>query len=174
MTIPILETARLRLRGHRPTDLPAFTAMFQQAAFYTYLSGQPLPEAEVWTKMLRHLGLWPLLGYGYWAVEEKSSGEFIGVVGLADWQRAIAPSLKGLPESGWVLAPHCHGRGYATEALQAALAWADAQLPARRTVCLINPHNQPSLRLAARCGYHEFARTTYKEQPVVLLERLAV
>ncbi|MEJ7664423.1 MAG: GNAT family N-acetyltransferase [Hymenobacter sp.] len=105
MEIPVLETARLRLRGHYPTDLPAFLAMWQQPAFYQHLTGTPLPEEEVWTKMLRHAGLWYLQGYGYWAVEEKATGEFIGAVGFGAWQRAITPSLKGWPEIGWVLAP---------------------------------------------------------------------
>ncbi len=171
LNIPILETARLRLRGHYATDLVASLAMWQVPAFYQYLGGQPLPEEEVWTKMLRHLGVWALCGYGFWAVEEKATGHYIGVVGFGDWQRTIAPSLKGWPEVGWVLAPHTHGQGYATEAAQAALAWADAHLTQTRTVCLIDPDNQPSLRLAAKFGYQEFAHTTYKGHAVVLLER---
>ncbi len=171
MDIPVLETTRLRLRGHYPTDLTASLAMWQEPAFYQYLGGQPLPEEEVWTKMLRHLGIWALCGYGFWAVEEKTTGHFIGVVGFGDWQRAITPSLKGFPEVGWVFAPGTHGQGYATEAAQAALAWADTHLDQPRTVCLIHPDNQPSLRLAAKCGYQEFSRTQYKGQPGVLLER---
>ena len=147
--------------------------MWQQPAFYQYLGGQAMPEAEVWTKMLRHAGLWDIVGYGYWAVEEKATGQFIGAVGFGEWQRDIAPSLKGWPEAGWVLAPHTHGRGYATEAARAALAWGDAHFTQARTVCLISPDNTPSLRLAATCGYREFSRTSYKEQPVVLLERFA-
>jgi RimJ/RimL family protein N-acetyltransferase len=169
--IPVLETARLRLRANQPRDLAAFTAMWQQPQFYRYLGGQPLPEEEVWTKLLRHMGLWPMYGYGYWAVEEKATGDFVGAVGFGEWQRALEPSLKGWPEAGWVLAPHTHGRGYATEAVQAALAWADAQLAQPRTVCIIDPANEPSLRLAARFGYQEFSRTVYKGNPIVVLER---
>jgi len=173
MEIPLIETPRLRLRGHYPSDLAASVAMWQEPAFYQYLGGQPLPEEEVWTKMLRHLGIWALCGYGFWAVEEKATGDFIGVVGFGDWQRTISPSLKGYPEVGWVLAPHTHGQGYATEAAQAALAWADTQLQQPRTVCLIHPDNLPSLQLAAKVGYQEFGRTLYKGQPGILLERFA-
>ena len=74
---------------------------------------------------------------------------------------------------GWVLAPHTHGQGYAAEAAQAALAWGDAHLPVARTVCLIDVANLPSLRLAAKCGYQEIDRVSYKGVPVVLLERFA-
>ncbi|MGI4886878.1 MAG: GNAT family N-acetyltransferase [Janthinobacterium lividum] len=172
MSIPVLETARLRLRGHTPADLAPFVAMWQEPAFYQYLAGRPLPEEEVWTKMLRHLGVWALYGYGYWAVEEKATSQFIGNVGFGEWQRAVEPSVKGWPEMGWVLAPHAHGRGYATEATQAALAWGDAHLPKPRTVCLIDEANAPSRGLAAKLGFQEYARTTYHGCAVVLLERL--
>lgn len=173
MTIPVLETARLRLRGHYPTDLAPSLAMWQEPAFYRFLTGQPLPEEEVWTKMLRHLGIWELCGYGFWAIEEKATGHFIGVAGFGTWQRAIAPSLKGWPEVGWLLAPHTHGQGYATEAVQAAIAWGDAHINHPRTVCLIHPDNLPSLRLAAKFGYQDFSHSSYKGQPAVLLERFA-
>jgi len=173
VTIPVLETERLRLRGHYPSDLVASLAMWQEPKFYQYLAGKPLPEEEIWTKMLRHMGVWYLYGYGFWAVEEKATGHYIGAVGFGEWQRAITPSLKGFPEVGWVLAPHTHGRGYATEAARAALAWGDAHLPQARTVCLIDVGNESSLRLAAKLGYQEIARVRYKDIPVVLLERLA-
>lgn len=74
---------------------------------------------------------------------------------------------------GWVLAPHTHGRGYATEATQAALAWGDAHLPTPRTVCLIDEANAPSRGLAAKLGYQEFGRAAYHGCAVVLLDRLA-
>ncbi len=171
MTIPVLETARLRLRGHYPSDLGPSLAMWQEPAFYRFLTGHALPEDEVWTKMLRHAGLWYLYGFGFWAVEKKATGAFIGAVGFGEWHRPIEPSLKGWPEAGWILAPHAHGRGYAAEAVQAALAWGDAHFVQKRTVCLIDSDNEPSLHLAAKCGYHEFSRVLYKGQPVVLLER---
>lgn len=173
MPAPLLETERLRLRAHRPADLAPYAAMWQQPQFYQHLGGQPLAEDEVWGRILRHAGLWELLGYGFWAVEEKATGQFIGVVGFGAWQRAITPSLRGWPEAGWVFAPHTHGRGYAAEATRAALAWADAHFSEPRTVCLIDVENVASLRLAAKCGYHEFSRTSYKGTAVVLLQRFA-
>jgi len=171
MTIPLLQTDRLLLRGHYPADLPPLVAMWQVPQFYQYLAPAPLSEEEIWTKMLRHMGFWQLCSYGFWAIEERDTGQFIGVAGFGAGQRAITPSLKGYPEIGWLLAAHTHGRGYATEAAQAVLAWADAHLPEPRTVCLIDVANAPSLRLAAKCGYREFARTDYHGAPVVLLER---
>lgn len=171
MLAPVVETERLCLRGYQPADLPPLLAMWQQPQFYQHLTGQAATENEVWTKLLRDAGLWAVLGFGYWAIEEKASGEFVGAVGFADFHRALTPPLGHYPEAGWILAPRVHGQGYGTEALGAALAWADAHLPEPRTVCIINLANEPSRRLAAKAGYREYARTEFNGTPVVLLER---
>jgi RimJ/RimL family protein N-acetyltransferase len=173
MNIPVIETVRLRLRGHYPSDLAPFVAMWQEPQFYQHLAGRPLPEEEVWTKMLRHAGVWQGWGYGFGAIQQTATGHFIGAVGFGEWQRNITPSLKGFPEVGWVLAPHTHGRGYALEAAGAALAWGDVNLPVARTVCIVDVGNAASLRLAAKVGYQEIDRVLYKDIPVVLLERFA-
>ncbi len=66
---------------------------------------------------------------------------------------------------------YAHGKGYATEMVRGALAWADRTLPDRRTVCIIHVDNTASLRLAAKCGFREYWRAGYKGSPVALLER---
>ena len=111
------------------------------------------------------------MGFGFWAVEEKSTGRFIGSVGFADFNRDIKPTISGVPEIGWVLAPRVHGMGYATEAVRAALAWGERHFQTKETVCIIDSDNVASLRVAQKFGYQEAARTTYKEQPVVIFTR---
>ncbi len=169
--VPILETSRLLLREYRAEDFEACVAMWQDPDYYRYLSPAPLPNEEIWKMLLRNAGHWALRGYGPWAVEEKASGRFIGTIGFFDFKRDLAPSIIGTPEIGWVLAPGAHGQGFASEGVAAALAWAEAHFDHARTVCLIHPENQPSLRVAAKFGYREFARTTYKGEPGLLLER---
>ncbi|WP_400191668.1 GNAT family N-acetyltransferase [Hymenobacter sp. B81] len=171
LAVPLLETPDLLLRAPRPTDLPEAAAMHQDPAFYRFLGGHAHPEEDVWRRMLSQVGHWALFGYGIWAMEEKATGRFVGTVGFFDVQRDLTPSLKGVPEAGWVLAPRLHGRGYASQGLTAALAWADAHFPGPRTVCIIDPDNEASLRLAHKFGYREFARSPYHGQEIVLLER---
>jgi RimJ/RimL family protein N-acetyltransferase len=77
-----------------------------------YFGGKVLTEEEAWTKFLRYAGHWSLLGFGYWAVEEKATGNFIGEVGFCDYKRDIESLLKNVPEIGWVLASGAHGKGY--------------------------------------------------------------
>lgn len=126
---------------------------------------------DAWDRLLRYVGHWALLGFGYWAVEEKASGRYVGDVGLADFRRAIEPSIEGQPECGWVLAPWSHGRGYATEAVRKALAWGERHLRDRRAVCVIAPENKASLRVAEKCGFKEVTRTTFKDSPTILFRR---
>jgi RimJ/RimL family protein N-acetyltransferase len=171
--VPVLETERLRLRGHRVQDFAHSAAMWADPVVIRHTVGKPLSEEECWTRFLRYVGHWALLGFGYWVAEEKATGKFVGEIGFADYKRDLEPSLKGIPESGWVLASHAHGKGYATEAVRAVVAWGDARFSSRRTACIIAPENVASIRVAEKCGYREFARTTYKGHAVVMFEREA-
>jgi RimJ/RimL family protein N-acetyltransferase len=170
MNVPVLETERLRMRAHSVDDFSALKAMWSEEAVTHYIGGKQMRPDECWTRLLRYRGLWPLLGYGYWAVEEKASGRFIGDVGFADFHRMIEPSIRGVPEVGWILGPEFHGRGYGSEALAAALKWLDAE-KLGRSVCIIDPGNEPSLRLAAKTGFREYARTIFMGDEVILMER---
>jgi len=169
--VPTLTTERLVLRGHRLDDFDDAYALWSDPAVVRHIGGHPHSREDVWARILRYAGHWLHLGFGYWAMTERATGRFVGEVGLAFFRREITPSLEGIPESGWVLAPWAHGRGLATEAVVAALAWHDARTGHGRTVCIIEPENVASVRVAAKCGYRELARTTYKGEPTVVFER---
>ena len=171
VVVPILETPRLRLRGHCLDDFVHSAAMWADPVVTRFIGGQPLTEEEAWTKFLRYTGHWALLGYGYWVVEEKAAGNFVGEIGFADYKRDLQPSLKGVPEIGWVLASQTHGKGYATEAVRAAVAWGDAHFQSARTACIIAPENLASIRVAVKCGYAETQPTTYKGWPTLMYVR---
>jgi RimJ/RimL family protein N-acetyltransferase len=171
MTIPILETERVRLRGHRIDDFAPSAAMWADTVVTRYFGGKPFSGEESWTRFLRYAGHWLVMGFGYWVVEEKATGDFVGEVGFADYKRDLEPSLQGTPEIGWVLASQVHGKGYATEAARAAIAWGERHFGAIRTACIIHPDNIPSIRVAEKCGYREFQLTTYKGQPAMLFVR---
>ena len=75
--VPVLETERLKLRGHRLDDFIASAAMWADPNVTRHIGGKPLTEEESWTKFLRYVGHWALLGFGYWVVEEKATGSFL-------------------------------------------------------------------------------------------------
>lgn len=169
--VPVLETPRLILRGHRLDDFPYSAAMWADPKVTQYIGGKPLTEEESWTKFLRYAGHWQLLGFGYWAIQEKATRSFVGELGFADYKRDLQPSLKGVPEIGWVLASSAHGQGFATEAVSAAGAWSDEHFPAARTACIIAPENLASIRVALKCGYQGPQPATYKGNPTLMFVR---
>jgi RimJ/RimL family protein N-acetyltransferase len=169
--IPVIDTARLTLRGHRLADFAAMAALWTDPGVIRFIGGRAFSAEEAWAKLLRYAGLWSLLGFGFWAIEENATGDFVGELGFADFKRDLVPSLGDRPELGWALASRAHGKGYATEAVRAALSWGDAHFGSTPTVCLIHPDNLPSLRVAAKAGYRELERTSYKGQPTIIFGR---
>jgi RimJ/RimL family protein N-acetyltransferase len=145
--------------------------MWADPAVTRFVGGRPLTEEEAWVKFLRNAGHWPLLGFGFWILEEKSTAAFAGEIGLAYFHRALDPPVGNLREAGWILAPSMHGKGYATESVSAVLAWGDAHLSDPRTICLIHPDNAASLRVAQKCGFREWQRATYRGEPTLVFER---
>ena len=158
MTSREIKTERLTMRPHTPQDFAACAAMWADPAVVRHISGKPSTREESWSRLLRYAGHWAAMNFGFWAVHETASGSFIGDVGLSEFRREIVPSIEGTAEAGWVLVSQAHGKGYATEAVRAALGWYENAYGYGRTVCMIAPYNFASLRVAEKCGYREFAK----------------
>jgi RimJ/RimL family protein N-acetyltransferase len=169
--IPVIETKRAILRGHRIEDLDAYAAMWTEPDVVRFTIGKPITRGEAWIRLLRYAGHWRLLGFGLWAVEDRQTGRFLGEAGFHDLKRDIVPSIEGTPEAGWALVPDAQGKGLATEIMSAAHRWSDAHFGGARTVCIIDPQNSGSIRVAEKCGYREVLRTSYKGSETILFER---
>lgn len=153
---PILETERLRLRALRFADKDAHIAMWADERVTRFIGGEPRPPDVSWGKFLGAAGLWSVMGFGYWAFADKASDALIGMGGLSYFGRGIA-ELEGVPEAGWAFDADHWGMGLATEAMTAILGWADTQLRAPETRCIIDPGNAASERVAAKLGFSRFA-----------------
>jgi RimJ/RimL family protein N-acetyltransferase len=169
--VPVIETERLRMRGHRIDDFPHSTAMWADAKVVQYIGGKVQTEEESWTRFLRYVGHWVVLGFGYWVIEEKATSAFVGEIGFAHYKRDMQPCLNGLPEIGWALASAYHGRGYATEAVRSVVAWSDQHFDSLRTACIIALGNDASVRVATKCGYIQSGGAIYKGRSVRLFMR---
>lgn len=167
---PVLETRRLRLRPHRADDFADCLALWSDSRTVRFIGGEVQGEQAVWFRLLRYAGMWSLLGFGYWVFEERATGRFLGEGGLANARRGLA-LLEGVPEIGWALMPDAGGQGFATEAVDAILQWADAGLGAPVTRCIIDPGNVASLRVAAKAGYQPRDMVTLGESSIQVLER---
>jgi RimJ/RimL family protein N-acetyltransferase len=166
----MITTERLVLRPHTLKDLPALAAMWSDPDFVRHIIGRPATREETWARLLRYAGHWALKGFGYWAATTKD-GVFAGDIGFMNFERDMSPNFGETPEMGWSIAPALQGQGYAFEAGRAALAWADAHFGRARIVCMIAPENAPSLRIAGKLGFRQYAQGTYKDAPALLFER---
>ena len=170
-TAPTLETNRLILRAHTKEDFHSSHSMWSNPEVVKFITGQPSNEQQSWGRVLNYTGHWALMGFGYWAVFEKSSGNFIGELGLADFKREMNPSIREIPELGWALKPEFHGKGYALEALNEVIAWAEKNLAVKKIACIINPANLSSIKLAEKLSFKEAVRTQYMGNDVILYYR---
>jgi RimJ/RimL family protein N-acetyltransferase len=168
---PVLETERLLLRGHRLDDYEALAAIWADPLVVRHISGTPSSPGDSWARLLRYVGHWALLGYGFWALEERATGRFVGEVGFGDFRRKIEPPITA-PEMGWVLAPSVHGKGYATEAVRAARAWGLERFGPIEIACIIDPGNTGSIRVAEKAGFREKLRTTYEGGPTIMFSSM--
>ncbi|RLP52343.1 MAG: N-acetyltransferase [Ketobacter sp.] len=93
-----------------------------------------------------------LNGWGPWAVELKSTGEFIGVVGLQESDKSLP--FSPCVEVAWRLAKPYWGKGYASEAAKACLVYAKTVLKIREVVSFTAVKNVRSQAVMAKIGMH--------------------
>jgi RimJ/RimL family protein N-acetyltransferase len=167
----LLAGERIVLRRHALTDFPASYAMWSDPQVVRFIGGAPSTEHQAWMRITSYVGMWALLGYSMWVVEEKATQRFVGEVGFFDLHRDIDPVMRDVPEIGWAFIPDAWGHGYATEAVRIALHWGDAHLAVARTVCLISEDNGASVRVAEKCGYARFGSGTFNGNACTFFER---
>lgn len=167
---PTVETERLRLRAHTAADFEASVPLWNDPIVTRYIGGRAYTPEEVWQRIQRYAGSWALLGHGFWAIEDKGTGKLVGEIGIMDAKRDIDPPFGDSLEMGWALHPDAHGKGYAGEALQAALDWEAKHLKGKCLVAMIDPDNAPSIKLARRMGFTERGRATYRGLPSLVFE----
>jgi RimJ/RimL family protein N-acetyltransferase len=154
LTVPVIETERLILRGWRTDDLDPFARMSADAEVMRFIGGATPARNDVWRLMSLIVGHWALRGFGFWVVERKSDRAFLGRVGL--WQPEGWPGM----EVGWALDRPFWGKGYATEAARASLDHGFAHYPVTKLVSTIAPENRASQQVAERLGETKGPRVT--------------
>jgi RimJ/RimL family protein N-acetyltransferase len=168
----MINTERLILRKHTRQDTDLVFQLATDPAVLQFIRGVPASREEAWHRLLRYAGHWSLLGFGMFAVFERATNQFIGEVGLADFQRGLGDNFDGIPEAAWVFTGSSHGKGFALEAMTAALNWFDEQAFSSRSVCMIDPRNTASIRLAEKLGFNYYDQGCYKGKDVNKYERM--
>lgn len=143
-SIPTLRTERLTLRGWRESDLDAYADLMSDER--SRFVGGPMGREDAWRKMAAIAGHWMLRGFGTFAIEAHADNRFCGYCG--PWFPYGFPE----PEIGWAVAPAEEGKGIATEAARAALAFAFHTLGWQTAASFIAAENISSIRVAERLG----------------------
>lgn len=149
MSGPVLTTRRLILRPWRDDDLAPFAEMNADAEVMRHFPA-PLSRAESDAMVGRVRLHFSTHGFGLWAVEAPGATQFAGFVGLSlpRFEAHFMPCV----EIGWRLSRDCWGRGYATEAAIAALAFGFERLGLAEIVSFTVVENHPSRRVMERLG----------------------
>ena len=150
-SVPHLHTERLTLSEYRRLDFDAFAAHCADPVSAAHLVLADRQAA--WRIFCSQAGLWLIHGAGWWAVEEKATGQLVGTVGAFFREDATVMEL------GWNTYRAFWGRGFANEAAAAALSHALEIRREPKVRALIASTNESSLRVARRLGLTYEAQT---------------
>ena len=142
-----LETRRLILRPiDAERDFDGWAQLMADEQTVRFIGGQVMDRALAWRNMAAVLGHWQIRGYGFFSVEDKTSGEWLGRVG--PWHPEGWPA----PEIGWAIRRKHWGKGYATEAARVSPDYAFGELGWNEVIHVILPGNERSIAVAERLG----------------------
>lgn len=141
------ESARLLFKPIGPSNEADWQALHLDKAVTQYVYGPDMTVADCWRDLAFAIGHAQLRGFSMWAVYTLAEEQFIGRVG--PWMPEGWPGL----EVGWAIGSEFQGKGYGSEAAEAALDWTAQNIPgAACAIHSLHPENAQSLALAKRIG----------------------
>lgn len=145
----MIETERLILRGWEDRDRAPFHALCSDPSVMAYI-GPVQSRTESDAAIDRHMESIDHLGHGFWALEGREDGAFLGFCGLK--AGPVNTPLEGEMEIGWRIRGDHWGKGYAREAANASLDWAWANTSATEIMAITVLANVRSWGLMERLG----------------------
>ena len=143
----VIETERLILREIDPErDFDRWAQAMADENTVRYLGTAPMDRALAWRSMAVIIGHWAIRGYGFFSLEHKQTGQWVGRVG--PW----FPQGWPAPEVGWLISPDKLQQGFASEAAAASIEYAFGELGWPAVIHVIMEGNEPSIALATKLG----------------------
>jgi len=168
--IPTINTPSVTLRGMRAEDFTRFAEIWATPEVVSHIRSQPWSRARSWDSFLRNAGHWQITGFGQWGIQIHGHKALAGQTGFFYGSRGFGEDFDPYPEAGWVLAPEHQNQGYGRDAAGAAHDWFD-RIVAGRTVCVVSPDNEGSLRVAEKLGYQPLRDAVIDGDAVLLMTR---
>ena len=160
----MIETDRLILRAFIEADRDPWAEMNADPEVMRHFPAT-LSRAEADAVIERVNGKIAATGVGFWALERKADGLFLGFAGLNRIAHENLP-IYGLWEVGWRLRREAWGRGYASEAGAAALAHGFGPMRLARILAYTAHTNKPSEAVMQRLGMRRAADMDF-DHPLV-------
>lgn len=156
-----LETARLVIRSFEAGDADAWIALFSDPEVRRFLGEPPIPSPEIFQAALEsRRAMESEIGYAVWAVEARATGELLGQCGLRP-AATMDPNAGSEIDLSYHFVPGSWGKGYATEAAIAVLAYALGPLRLDRVMAVAMPENVGSWRVMEKAGMHYEGSASY-------------
>jgi len=145
----VIDTGRLILRRFTLDDLQAFYQLASRPEIIRYAQDTPVASLEDAREMMQSAPFhdYATYGYGRFACVWKETGDVIGFSGLK-----FVPEISDT-ELGYRFFPEFWGKGLATEAGQASIEFARADLGLKRLVAMVHPENVASARVVEKLGF---------------------
>jgi len=143
-SVPLLQTERLMLREYRRADFDLFADHLGHPESSAHLGSSDRQAA--WRIFTSHAGLWLVHGAGWWAIEDKQTGQLVGSVG------AFFREQSTVMEMGWNTYRAFWGKGIANEAASAVLKYVFEVRGELKVRALVSAGNESSRRVAERLG----------------------
>ncbi|GEN22053.1 N-acetyltransferase [Halomonas cupida] len=160
--MPIYQTQRLGLRHLSLDDLPALNCILSDPEVMRFSIRGVCDEQATRRFIEGSLLSYARDGFGPWAVVANNTAELLGFCGIGH------EPVGGRNEIslGYRLAKQQWGKGLATEAAEGALNLAFTRFELPRIVCLVEPENRASLRVAEKVGFQQFSDISFHRRPV--------
>ena len=161
-----ITTQRLHLTPFAPEHADALFAMNSNPDVMRYL-GDLQTREETEAGIARVQARWQTFGYGWWTIFLKDTGTIIGAACLQN----LAHKDDAPLEIGWRLMPAHQGKGYATEAGQAAMNFGFERIGVDYLCAVTNPENLASQKVMQRLGMRYVGIQTHYDLPCVYYEK---
>lgn len=163
----MLNTPRLRLRCFEPEaeqDQRFIVELLNDPAWVTNIGKRDVSTCEQAAAYLREgpAAMVARLGFGLLMVESAADGTRLGMCGLI--KRDSLPDV----DIGFAFLPPYRAQGYAREAAEAVLGWAE-RLGIQRVVAIVTPSNAPSIGLLHRLGFAHEGEVVHNGETLLLM-----
>lgn len=150
-------TPRLFHRAITPEDAPAFFALNSHPDVMRYTGEPPLESVEQARAGLEAYPDFKLHGFGRWGCflreDDPTTGAQAGdLIGFCGLKQLTAPDEPDAVDVGFRFLPEHWGRGYATEAARASIAFGFETLGLNKIIALVLPENTASVRVIEKLG----------------------